>query len=828
MLLEPLIHDSKTSRHVFAVTAILIAGIVSAGAFADIPAESATSTNEAQLTEVIVTAQKRTQDTKDVPVSIGVIDGATLQNMHVTSMEDVTRLTPGVSFAHASVGAANGPGQDVISIRGVTSTVGNPTVGTYIDEVPVITITGYEGSPEPMLVDIDRIEVLRGPQGTLYGASSEGGTIRFITGTPDSHTLSGMVQQQLGGTVHGGFNSDTSGVINLPLIPDVFALRVSAKFGTDSGYINHYALDGSLAAGTATTGALLQGGVNSDQKLAVNVKGLWTVSDGFTVTPAFLYQRYNLSDTNAFLPSLGYYNEYNQVRSSDNDNMVLPSLTIQKSLGFADLTSVTSYLRRNVIRWGDGTLLNTTPVSQYTLDPAGQSGQEPYASHLAENDNILGNIPSPVLFDDHFNTWTQELRLASPSNAGRIKWVGGIFLTDQEWNHYDYENAPGYGAAFQNIYGYSIETDPLLNPTVGSPDYNPNFWQNDVIWVVKDHNDVQQYAVFGQIDVDVTSRLHVGLGERYVKATERFTEIGAGYYDFGNAGVGADGAFGTPYQQKADFSTNTPKATVTFDLSDNASVYASAGKGFRLGGATTPNFNTLCEQGAKELGYSSGILPSSYQPDQLWSYELGTKSLTWNKTLSVNADMYYIRWTNLQQNVIIPVCGGSFNSNVGDAVAIGGELEIRYLPTFLPGLQLSVNAGGEHAYITSAEASSPAKEGQSVLYTPQYTATAVANYGFAITDRVRGFVRGDFEQTGKSYGSFLVSTPDAPNPSYINPSYHVVNLSMGVNFDRYQLSLFAKNLLDDRTVLQSPQVNTVTLGYTMRPLTAGVELKANF
>lgn len=828
MLRRPLNCDTKTSRCACAVTVLVVIGTAPMGAVADMAADSANSTNDAQLTEVIVTAQKRTQDTKDVPVSIGVIDAAMLQDLHVTSMEDVTRLTPGVSFAHASVGAANGPGQDVISIRGVSSTVGNPTVGTYIDEVPVITITGYEGSPEPMLVDIDRIEVLRGPQGTLYGASSEGGTVRFITATPDSHNLSSWIDQQLGGTVHGGFNTDTSGVINLPVVDGVFGLRLSAMYSSDSGYISHYALEGSLAAGTATTGPLLQSGVNSDQKVAVNVKGLWTVADGFTVTPAVVFQRYNLSDTNAFMPALGYYNEFNQVRSSDADGMLLPSLTIQKALGFGDLTSVTSYLRRNITRWGDGTELNTTPVSQFTLDPAGQSGQEPYASHLAQNDDILGNIPSPVLFNDHFNSWSQELRLSSPADAGRIKWVGGVFLTDQEWNHYDYETAPGYGAAFQNIYGYSIETDPLLNPTVGTANYNPNFWGNDLIWVVDDHNDVQQYAAFGQIDLDVTSRLHVGLGERYVRATEHFTEIGAGYYDFGNAGVAPDGGFGAPYVQSAKFSTNTPKATVTFDLSDDASLYASAGKGFRLGGATTPNYNTLCEQGARELGYSNGILPSSYQPDQLWSYELGAKTLTWNKTLSVNANVYYIRWTNLQQNVIIPVCGGSFNSNVGDALAIGGELEIRYLPTFVPGLQLSVNAGAEHAYITSAEASSPASSGQDVLYTPEYTATAVADYGFPVTDTVRGFVRGDFEQTGKSYGSFLVSTPAAPNPSYINPSYHVVNLALGVNFSRYELSLFAKNLLDDRTVLQSPQVNTVTLGYTLRPLTAGIELRANF
>jgi iron complex outermembrane receptor protein len=808
-----------------AITALLVIGISPLAADGETPTATEDDT---QLTQVIVTAQKRTQDTKDVPVSIGVLDADTLDQLHVESVEDVTRLMPGISFAHASVGAANGPGQDVLSIRGVSSTVGNPTVGTYVDEVPVITITGYEGSPEPMLMDIDRIEVLRGPQGTLYGASSEGGTVRFITMQPDSHTLSGSFRQELSGTDHGGFNYDSTGVINLPVVEDKFALRLSAKFGSDSGYIDRYALEGSLADGTAFPGALLQSGVNSDQKLAVNVKGLWTVTDGFTVTPALLFQRYNLSDTNAFVPALGYYNEFNQVRASDSDGLTIPSLTVQKSLGFADFISVTSYVRRNISRWGDGTELNTTPISQFVLDPLGQAGQEPYASHLTQNDDILGNIPSPVLFDDHFNTWSQELRLSSPADAGRIKWVTGVFFTDQEWGHYDYETMPGYAAAFQNIYGYSIEDDAVLNPTVGTANYNPNFWANDLVWVIHDHNDVKQYAVFGQLDIDLTSSLHVGLGERYVKAKENFTEIGAGFYDFGNAGVGANGGFGTPYSQSANFTGNTPKATLTLDLSPDSSVYASAGKGFRLGGATTPNYNLLCEQGAKQLGYADGILPASYQPDQLWSYELGAKTLTWNRTLSVNADVYYIRWSNLQQNVIIPVCGGSFNSNVGDAVAIGGELEVRYRPSFLPGLQLSVNLGGEHAYITSAAASAPAQDGQDVLYTPEYTATAVANYGFRMTDTLQGFVRGDFEQTGKSYGSFLVSTPAAPNPTYINPAYHVVNLALGVSFSRYELSLFAKNLLNDRTILQSPVVNTVTMGYTLRPLTAGIALQAKF
>ena len=823
--------SSKSSQHQYnacvingALTALLLMGLLPASSRAD----TAVATDGTQLNEVIVTAQKRVQDAKDVPVSIGVIDASSLQESHVQSVEDITRLTPGISFAHASVGAANGPGQDVLSIRGVSSAVGNPTVGTYIDEVPVITITGYEGSPEPMLMDIDRIEVLRGPQGTLYGASSEGGTVRFITAQPDSHAFSGSFRAEAGGTKGAGFNYDSSGVLNIPVAEDKFALRVSAKFGADSGYIDRYALAGSLAVGTAHAGALLQSGVNSDQKLAVSVKGLWTPSDDFSVTPALLFQRYNLSDTNAFMPALGFYNEFNQVRSSDSDSLLIPSLTLQKGLGFADITSITSNVRRRVYRWGDGTMLNNAPISQFTLDPAGQSGQEPYASHLAENDDILGNIPSPVLFDDHFNTWSQEIRLSSPAAAGRFKWVAGVFATDQQWEHYDYETVTGYSAAFQRIYGYSIENDPLLNPTVGTANYNPNFWANDLVWVVHDHNDVKQYAVFGQVDFDVTSQLHIGLGERYVRAKEKFTEIGAGYYDFGNAGVAPNGDYGTPYAQSADFTSNTPKATITFDATPDMSIYASAGKGFRLGGATTPNYNVLCEQGAKELGYADGVLPTTYQPDSLWSYEVGAKTVTLSKTLSINADVYYIKWNNLQQSVVIPVCGGSFNSNVGDAVAIGGELEVRYRPMFLPGLQLSVNLGGEHAYITAAAASAPAQDGQHVLYTPEYTATVVANYGFRITGGVQGFVRGDFEQTGKSYGSFLVSTPESPNPAYINPSYHVVNMTLGVSFDRYEVSLFAKNLLNDKTILQSPTVNTVTMGYTLRPLTAGVAVQAKF
>jgi outer membrane receptor protein involved in Fe transport len=663
------------------------------------------------------------------------------------------------------------------------------------------------------------MKVLRGPQGTLYGSSSEGGTIRYITNTPDSHAYSGSFRQEISATEHGGVNFDDRGVLNIPVIADVFALRVSAEYGRDSGYVDHYQLDGSLATGTATAGALLERGVNSDNEVAVNVRGLWTPAQNVTVIPAVLYQRVIADDSSTFMPGLGLYKEFNQVPGYDRDQLLIPSLTAKVGFGFADLTSVTGFVNRQVLRDADGTYYNTTAIVQYYLDT--QPGP-PYTTHTAANNDILGNIPSPVTFTDHFNTFTQEIRLSSPADQKRIKWVAGLFFTNQEWTHLDYEPAPGFSAAFQSIYGYPINDDPVLNPTVGTTQYNPNFWSNDLVWEVYDHNYVKQYAGFGQVDIDLTPTLHFGVGDRYVRATEQFTEFGGGFFEFGNAG-----AYGSPlYTQSASFSTSTPKFTLTYDLTAQSSVYASAGKGFRLGGATTPNTNAACVAGLEELGYVNA--PKSYDPDQLWSYELGSKSLVFDKTLSVNADVYYIDWKKIQQTITIPICGGALNVNVGDATAVGGELEIRYKPPVVSGLTLGANLGAEHAYITSQSDVSPAKVGQDVLYTPKLTATVLANYGWHITDSVTGFARGDYEYTGQSYGSFLVPTPGAPNSSYIDPSYDVVNVNLGINVRQFEFSVFAKNLFDNKVILQSPTVNSVTMGYTLRPLTVGLAFQAKF
>ena len=785
--------------------------------FSSLPADRygivmASETGDPQLDEVVVTARKREEKLRDVPVSIGVLDGATIDNLHVQDLEDITRVLPGISFAAHQNGPA-GQGQDNITIRGVSSTVGNPTVGIYLDEVPFVALTGYEGQAEPRLVDVERVEVLRGPQGTLYGASSEGGTVRFVTPDANTHEFSGRYRQDVSYTEHGSVNYDTQGVVNLPLIDGIFALRISAEYGRDSGYINNYALEGSLSAGTAVAGPLQRSGTNSDTNTAIRIKGLWNVTDNFSVIPAILYQRFAAGDTSTFIPAIGNYEQFNQVMGSDRDALIAPSLTVKAALGYADLTSITSYVGRSVNRFTDGTSFNSAAVAQFFLDTA---GVPPYTDHAHANDYILGNLPSPVDFTDHFNTWTQELRLQSPADQKIVHWVAGVYLADQEVRHLDSEPIPGIGSTFNSIYGYNINSDPVLNPSLGSAAPNPNFWTRDVVWQIFDHNDTQQYALFGQVDIDVRPDLHLGLGDRYVKATETFAETGFGFFEYGNAGTN-----GSIYAQKATFSTSTPKFTLTYDIDSLSTVYVSAGKGFRLGGATTPNTNVACVQGLTQLGDASA--PLTYGPDHLWSYELGTKSLLFQKTLSVNAAVYYIDWSAIQQSIVIPICGGQFNANVGDAKAIGAELEVRYKPPVVPGLVMSANLGGEHAYITSTINAQTAAVGQDVLYTPKFTAALLADYGWPINSNLNGFLHGDYEYTGKSFGSFQETSPQ-----YINPSYYVTNLNAGVGFGKYEIAVYAKNLFDNRTILQSPQINSVIQGYTLRPQTLGISFQAKF
>lgn len=740
-----------------------------------------------QFGDIIVTASKRSESLQKVPGSIGVVEGAAVLEHVVETIEDIARIVPGISFT-----AHDGPGQQDISIRGVSSTVGNPTVGIYIDEVPLITANGYEGAAVPRLIDLDRIEVLRGPQGTLYGASSEGGTIRFLTKQPDPTRFEGMVRGDVSDTRNGAANYDLQGAVNVPIVNDRVALRVSGEVARESGYVDNYSLSGALVARH----------VNFEAYRVLHASARILLGEDFTITPSLFYQRTKSGGSPNFYPELGYYKQAKEVRESGTDTLIIPSLTMTKGLGFAELTSVTSDYIRNIDRTADGTVFNTAAIALYFLDPA-------YPAHQAQNDAILQYVPSPVLFTDRSHTFTQELRLSSKSK-GPVRWVAGLFYANQRWTHLDHEVAPGFSDAFAKIYGFDINQSVLGDPT------NPHLWDQDLVWQTYDTNRVRQYAAFGQGDLDVTGRLHLSAGLRYVYAKEDFSELGAGFFDLGGAGTN-----GVPYRQKQNFKATTPRFSVNYEATSNTNLYATAAKGFRLGGATTPNTNSACVTGLAQLGYTD--VPTTYGSDQLWSYEFGSKSLLFGRSLSVNASVYYIDWKQIQQTIIIPVCGGAFNANVGDAKAYGGELEMRWKPRALSGLTLGANFSAEHAAITRTINTDTAAVGQHILNVPDYTATASVDYDITLSGRIDGFVHGDYQYTGPSRGSFIVT-----DTNYRDPAYGVMNVNVGAKFGRTNLSVYVKNLTDDKTIIQRPTTNTVVEGYTVRPRTVGVIASRKF
>jgi iron complex outermembrane receptor protein len=265
----------------------------------------------------------------------------------------------------------------------------------------------------------------------------------------------------------------------------------------------------------------------------------------------------------------------------------------------------------------------------------------------------------------------------------------------------------------------------------------------------------------------------------------------------------------------------TPKASLQFDTSGSSNVYASAAEGFRVGGINNPVPAAICAQDYFNLGISAE--PASYVHDSLWTYELGSKAALFNQTLSVTGAVYDTQWKNIQQQIELPLCGYAYVSNVGDAQIRGAELELRYKLPELRGLTLGMNGDVQNAKITSSPVGSPASVGQHVLNTPEWNATASADYGWPVRDGLSAFVHADVEWTGPSNGSFQIGSPN-----YNDASYAVMNLNAGLDIHAFEFSLYANNLLDDTTIIKHPQVNLVVEAYTVQPRTVGLRVSKHF
>jgi iron complex outermembrane receptor protein len=785
-----------------------------------------------QLEEIIVTAQKRAENVKDIPISISAITGADLSDQHINGYEDLTRTVPSVSFAAGAGGTGNavGVGEDFIEIRGVSSTSGSATTGLYLDDT---SISGNQqsgiGAVAPMTVDIARVEVLRGPQGTLYGASSEGGTIRFIENQAKLDTYEGRVSTDISATDPAGSgylgsgtnllaNYQAEGVLNVPIIPEKLAIRVNAAYGYDSGWIDNYSLSGNLQ----------KTDVNKVWRKLARLNALFKATDNLTITGNVFYQLayqadspvsdlrdFAYADANSFvipppIPSDGLFREHAEVQQYIDDRLFVPSLTVLYTTGYGDFTSVTSLPYRNFHRVSDGTAYDPYYIGNYleTITPN------------PKNLSVIGTLPSPYIWASSFRTISQEFRFASNTFdvfGMKAHAVGGLYFSNQEESDHSTEPDIGIGAAFQSIYGYGINS---AQSPIGAPS-DPTFWANDETTDALSKLTIIQYAGFGQFDVDILPTLHAAAGLRYV-----YADISSWVYNpphFFSSTVP-----GQLWLHPGD-QTNTavtPKFSLTYDVTPQANIYTTIAKGYRLGVAQVPAPAPIAPGNVCTLDYQYlGITApkSSVGPDDLWSYEVGSKMRLLDNSLSIDTAGFDIEWKGIQQEFILPFCGFPYALNVGNARSYGGELQVAYKPKFLPGLTMGLNGSLAHATITQTSVPTVVAVGQHVLFVPEYFLAISGDYRWSIGDNRSAHVRADYDMTGRSNGSYITS-----NPGYINEPYNTLNGAIGITIGDVDIDLYGKNLTNYHGYIQTPSVNLLVVGYTVPPLTAGLTVRKSF
>lgn len=769
---------------------------------------------------VVVTAQKRKEDPNKIAMSISAISGEALQEQHVTDITDLTRSVPNISFSQNN-GA--GPGLTNIEMRGVSSEAGSSTVAVYMDDTSVTVGNVYSmGTVEPKFFDLDRVEVLRGPQGTLYGASSMGGTIKFVANQPDLKDYETDVFAQVSSTKGGSTNTSGYLVGNIPLVKDELALRIGVQANNTSGFISQVDANGNVVAN----------GINSSSDQEARIALKWKPTKDLTILPSVYYQLVNGHGNSAFdLSTLPNYQTSILVREPSADRLVVPNLTVNYDMEIGTLTSVSSFFQREFNRTLDGRnyvtapFISTNPNSGCYIYVAACGGTVP--------DSLLTTInglPSPTTLDSKVQQFSEELRLASKAYDASVSpwtWVGGLYFANERTTVIENDPISGLNAAFaQNgidVNDLNALSNALYFPgnaalgiAPGTPYANP--FPNDNLYYGYEHLRDQQSAVFGEANYYFNPTLHATVGVRYLTASDSIFQTNGLYL----AGFNTN-AYSSLSNAESSRAT-TPKFALTWEVDPTNTVYTSAAKGFRLGGGNEFVPPQLCAADLQALNLTQA--PGSYEPDSLWSYEVGNKSRFLNNRLAINADVYYLNWKNLQQYVVLPTCQYEYNTNVGNATSKGAEIDIKFKP--VPQWLLGFSAGYTKAVLSDNDGLNKdgivgAVAGAQIEGVPDYNAQLSAKYNFVVMDDKSGYVLAAMHWVGSSHGSL-----DPTNPDYYRPQYHTLDLSAGMSFNAFDIGLFVKNALDDDTIIMHPNVNATLEGYRVNPREIGLNIAAKF
>lgn len=738
------------------------------------------STGSGTLTqEITVTATRREEQTSKVPESIVVYNQKSLDAQGIRSIDDLVRTTPGVDISRLQEG--NGSLTN-ITIRGILSNSESPTTGIYIDDAPtLVRENGLSlfGAAIPALFDLDRVEVLRGPQGTLFGAGSEGGAIRFVTAAPSLTTYSGYARAELAGLDGGGLTGEAGGAVGGPIIQDKLGFRLSVTDRHDGGYVDRV---------NWQTGQVLDKNANSGNTLSARGALKADIGGWLTATASLIYNRQSVRDTDFYWvqlsdPSKDQFRNGKNLREPSVDKLLLPSLKLDADLGFADLISATSYLHRNA----------------RTIADEGN----PDGTFFAGNPYIPPNAYAPELDTARYRQISQEVRLQSKT-AGPLQWIAGAFYVRLR----DREHQEGDATPFADIFD-----------SFGLPLY-----QGKYAWFVTEHSTDTQLAGFGDVSYQLTGKLKVSAGVRGSKLKDHYTRDAIGPLYGGEL----------RYDLRHSDTAVTPKFNVSWQARPDTMLYATVSEGVRPGGVNRSAFPLpACLAAVNELGLSD--FPKSYNLDKLWNYEVGAKGKLFGGKVRYEGSLFYDRWHNIQRLVAPPECDGStFTANLGDATSKGFDLSVYAQFTHELSLNLQV-AYTDAKFTKTVEAGNTfyVNAGDTLDITP-WVVTATGRYERPLWEGVTGYFQGQYQLRSTNHGRTEVQDPldsvfDPDIP--IGQGWQQVNLRTGVLVKGFDISLYVDNLNNahPRThPFHAEAGDPLFLDRTIRPRTIGATATYNF
>lgn len=719
------------------------------------------------LQEIVVTAERRSENLQDVPLSISAITGEALENLGITNISQYERMVPNLSLGAGAGSGGAGDGFAVstaktITIRGV---FGDNTTGVYVNDTPVPM------SLDPRLLDVQRIEVLRGPQGTLFGAGSMGGTVRFVVNEPAADKTSGKLDVEGSYVDHGGGGYAVNGTVNLPVIADNVALRASALSAFEPGlYTRTWGgtpdpspLTLPYPPGGVPVGQKDHVGDEQDTGVMVSLGITPQILPGLTITPMYIYQHsssngYPLAD---YSPNDFVQNRPLDVAEATGDSWNFKSLTVKQDAGFGKFILLGSYFTRNGYDLEDGT--------------------DSFAYFVP---NLQYYVPAPIVNDLYYWTTTGEARFES-ALPGPVQFVAGYFTSLDNRLFHQYWNAPGANAAT----GGALGTDLVFLQNTPEAD--------------------RQRAEYLDVNYQVTQALKVSAGLRMAYLWHYETYIASGPI---NGGVSDNYA-------AHDENQRAPRYTAQYQIAPDQMVYASAAKGYRIGGVN-PYVPPLCGPALAALGIPNG---HEFNSDSLWSYELGFKDSWFGGRVKSRVAVYDIEWKNTQHTIVLP-CEWTIVANSGASRSQGFELEVDALP--VDHLNVNFSSGYEDARVTEGSEASETVAGQPLQNVPKWTSATTVQYSIPLAERT-AFVMGQY-----TYTDSRVSYNNTPTGLTL-PSYGIVNVRAGIDQGPWQVALFARNLLNKLGEISDVLPDTTNLPgrdrfFVTRPRTVGIQVHRAF